>query len=451
MSVAISRNSPCSCGSGKRYKDCCGALPKGAAIPSSLTNVDTMLAQALAAQTARNLDGASALYQSVLDISPDHADALHMLGVIRMEQGDAVTATRLILNALDKVGWRIDFFRHNLGLAMSKLASRKQDWRSRHARVAEYRARPPVAAQSHTLSVKPLVSVVIPSYNHAAYLHAALDSVFAQTYDNFEVVVVDDGSHDASPEILREYARTHHQRMRLIVRENRGAPATLNELVALSRGDWIQPLNSDDQLSPNRLETMVAHVAARGDQFGFGAVRCIDDDGNPIDELAHAQAFEFRCAQSAIAFGETVGFCFLGGIPAISTGNFFFSKSLFNRVGGFADLRYHHDWDFCLRAVRWSEPIYVDSPSYRYRLHGSNTIHEQGGAQRQEVDTMMAAHLEYSLTALCENPWAPTYPVWGAVFLEEVFGAGVGALVLPNQIRQIANELMTEYSNQRHP
>ena len=79
----------------------------------------------------------------------------------------------------------------------------------------------------------PRVSVLIPSYNHAPYLPAALQSVFNQTYRDYEIVVVDDGSRDDSVAILKGYG----DRLRLIVQANRGTYPTLNRCIAESRGN----------------------------------------------------------------------------------------------------------------------------------------------------------------------------------------------------------------------
>jgi hypothetical protein len=79
---------------------------------------------------------------------------------------------------------------------------------------------------------------------------------------------------------------------------------------------------------------------------------------------------------------------------AISTGNLVFLKSLWEQVGGFSSHRYIHDWDFCLRALLRSEPVFVDEPLYLYRIHASNTINESAKKASAESDQLLASWME---------------------------------------------------------
>src|SRR5437763_2057042 len=169
---AIGRNDPCRCGSGKRYKACCGQL---AATESSRDVAATMKA-ALAAQQARRLDQAERLYRAALAVDPDLADALHMLGVVCYEQGNDAEAWRLILRALDVTDWRYPAYRHNFGLVLARAwrhldAAKVAAARGRYRQLGALRSAPP-------RSLSPRVAVVVPSFNHAGFVEHALDSVF---------------------------------------------------------------------------------------------------------------------------------------------------------------------------------------------------------------------------------------------------------------------------------
>ena len=98
------------------------------------------------------------------------------------------------------------------------------------------------------------VSVVIPLYNKAAYIRRALDSVLAQTFVDFELIVIDDGSTDASPEIVRQY---RDARIRLIGQKNAGVSATRNRGVAEAKNEWVAFLDSDDEWKPGFLAKVV--------------------------------------------------------------------------------------------------------------------------------------------------------------------------------------------------
>ena len=101
----------------------------------------------------------------------------------------------------------------------------------------------------------PRVSVVIPCYNHGAFLQETLESLHAQTFTNFEVIVVDDGSTDALTVALLD--SLVEPGLRVIRTENRGVSAARNRGIAEPRGEYILPLDSDDKIAPNYLEKTV--------------------------------------------------------------------------------------------------------------------------------------------------------------------------------------------------
>lgn len=113
----------------------------------------------------------------------------------------------------------------------------------------------------------PLVSVVLPVYNGEPYLAGALESILRQDHDRLEVIAIDDGSTDGSLETLQRY-RKADGRVSIISRENRGLVATLNEGLALARGELVARMDADDFSYPSRLSRQVA-VFARQPHCGF--------------------------------------------------------------------------------------------------------------------------------------------------------------------------------------
>src|ERR1700756_4754280 len=106
-----------------------------------------------------------------------------------------------------------------------------------------------------------MISVVIPSYNHEKFIARCVDSVLAQTYGDWELIVIDDGSRDSSNEMLAAYA-ARDSRITHLQQENRGAHATINRGLALAKGDILTILNSDDEFHPNRFERCLAEFDA---------------------------------------------------------------------------------------------------------------------------------------------------------------------------------------------
>jgi glycosyltransferase involved in cell wall biosynthesis len=103
----------------------------------------------------------------------------------------------------------------------------------------------------------PTVSVIMPVYNGADYLREALDSIFAQTFEQFELIVIDDGSTDSSEEILKQYSDS---RLRLFFQPNSGLAATLNRGIELAQGQYIARMDQDDISRPERFAKQVAFL-----------------------------------------------------------------------------------------------------------------------------------------------------------------------------------------------
>ena len=108
---------------------------------------------------------------------------------------------------------------------------------------------------------KPLLSVLMPVYNCGEYIEEALASVLAQTFTDFEVLVIDDGCCDRTPEIVRRMAR-HDRRIKMISRENRGIVDSLNEGIALAQGELLARMDGDDICEPHRFSHQLAFLNA---------------------------------------------------------------------------------------------------------------------------------------------------------------------------------------------
>ena len=115
---------------------------------------------------------------------------------------------------------------------------------------------------------KALVSVIIPAFNAAANIRQTLNSVLAQTYQEIEVIVVDDGSSDATSAIVEEFV-ARDPRFQLVRQSNAGVGAARNTAIRKARGKYIAPLDADDFWFPEKLEKQVACIEQCGDETGL--------------------------------------------------------------------------------------------------------------------------------------------------------------------------------------
>jgi len=112
-------------------------------------------------------------------------------------------------------------------------------------------------------SVPPRVSIILPVYNRARFLPACLESILAQTYARFEVLIIDDGSSDATPAVLAAFARRDPQRLRVVRQSNAGPYVARNRGLELAAGEFIAFADSDDRLHPEKLARQVAVLDAQ--------------------------------------------------------------------------------------------------------------------------------------------------------------------------------------------
>ena len=144
-----------------------------------------------------------------------------------------------------------------------------------------------------------LVSIVINNHNYARFLGEAIDSALAQTWKPLEVVVVDDGSTDDSPQLIARYG----SRVHAIVQPNGGQGAAYNAGFAASRGEWVLFLDSDDVLDANAIERMMA-LAVDGVAKVQGGLERIDGEGNPIGGIVPWVAHDGDVTPIALHFRQ---------------------------------------------------------------------------------------------------------------------------------------------------
>lgn len=259
----------------------------------------------------------------------------------------------------------------------------------------------------------PQVSVVLPAYNHEAYIAEAIDSVLGQSLADFELIIIDDGSQDRTPDIISTFT---DPRIRFVRQANVGSHAAINRGIGMATGRYVAILNSDDRYMPDRLARLLDVAEARSNPcFLVSAVRLIDADGQPITDPQnwwlrmyadiHRQWSQHRDPVAALMWGNLT----------VSTSNFFFSRSLFDALGPLRHYRYVLDWEYALRAASTLPDcfVYLDEATLLdYRLHGNNTI--LGGVIRNHIE---ASHIIRSALQRLDGE-AMRKPLWRLHYLQ---------------------------------
>jgi len=214
------------------------------------------------------------------------------------------------------------------------------------------------------MTYRPFVSVVIPTFNRAQRVQAALASVLAQTYPEFEVIVVDDGSTDGTAEAIQRLIspqRGNGKQIRYFFQPNQGQSAARNKGIDEARGEWVAFLDSDDVWLPEKLEWQLRAI----EQFEGKCCACITD-ARLVDNLGK-DTTAFR--ESGKRYEETLGVDQEASAGLVSCRDPFWVSTLLVRIdvikqlGSFdTNIRYAEDHDFLFRLSLATTFCYVNKP-----------------------------------------------------------------------------------------
>lgn len=219
---------------------------------------------------------------------------------------------------------------------------------------------------------RPLCTVLIPTYNMARYLDAAVRSVLADPLERVEVIVVDDGSTDATPGVMRTFTATdspdYDPRINYSKQKNRGKSAALNTVLPLASGDYVTVLDADDELPACSLHARV-QAAEQADGTVDMVVGGFEvfDDGGILGE---------RPAPDVESTGRLRTRYFTRFRTPFHLNACLLSRRLVQRVGTFDErLRRCQDVDYALRCLEHAdEVVVVDRPVYRYRKNRRSRV-----------------------------------------------------------------------------
>jgi GT2 family glycosyltransferase len=265
---------------------------------------------------------------------------------------------------------------------------------------------PPLLDSGPVKLPTPLVSVCVPTYNGARFLHQCLDSALRQSWRDLEVLVVDDGSSDETLAIARDYAR-RDERVRVQVNpHNLGLADNWNRCVALARGRWIKFLFQDDYLEPACVSRMLeaatgdtALVAVRRDiVFEPGIPASVRRTYEPFTTRASLSGFfghaaRIRAAEFAAHLVRRPRLNCIGEPTAL-----LIRRSAFDRFGAFnRDFAVLTDWEFAARVAIHTGLAYVDDTLAAFRVHAWSASQTRGASRRFRVWVLDGLIMEHEL------------------------------------------------------
>ncbi|MGL4034647.1 glycosyltransferase family 2 protein [Kosakonia cowanii] len=203
----------------------------------------------------------------------------------------------------------------------------------------------------------PLVTIVIPSYNHAQFIERAIISVFNQTYKNIEIIFIDDGSKDATKEIVEKLQQSFS--FKAIFQKNMGLSATLNKAIDMANGEYFSVCSSDDMYYSNKVEKQV--MALNNEPASpcvVAKASVVDDD----DCILPIESERYNSGLSGdITFEEL--FTFKTVLPVTCM----YRLDVLRQVGGFDSSLAAEDYDMSLKLSSRYKLIFIDEPLYYYR------------------------------------------------------------------------------------
>jgi glycosyltransferase involved in cell wall biosynthesis len=224
------------------------------------------------------------------------------------------------------------------------------------------------------------VSIIIPVYDASKYIDECIQSALGQTYEDIEIIAVDDGSKDDSLEKLRKYS----DKVKVLTKENGGTSTALNAGIKMMSGEWFKWLSADDVLEKNTIEVLINEIKKLGDNSNsyifYSSYNLIDQEGKIIGEFIEPNYNDLEdFYKNVILLDHYYG----NGTTSL------IHKSLFDRFGLFDEkVRFQEDYEFWLRCciIHGCKLHLIPKKLARYRLH-------EGQLTKKKIDESLE-HVE---------------------------------------------------------
>ncbi|MCX8515984.1 MAG: glycosyltransferase family 2 protein, partial [Alphaproteobacteria bacterium] len=245
-------------------------------------------------------------------------------------------------------------------------------------------------------SPTPKVSVIIPLFNHAQYVGTAIESIVKQTYKNWELIIIDDGSTDGSAKVARSWA-DKDSRVHYYYQPNGGVASARNHGLARARGDYVAWQDADDVSLPRRLARQLLVLKKNTAIGGVGCwLRLVDSRGRFMgrpQQLAARRPVGRRAR-------DQVKYLMGGGRYGYANNpTFMVRRSLIDKAGGFRRLRVGEDMDFLFRIEEQQPLMTIQAALYHYRQHGDNSETRLKKIARNKRLEIAVGNLVYFLSA----------------------------------------------------
>ncbi len=251
----------------------------------------------------------------------------------------------------------------------------------------------------------PLVSVIIPAYNHEQYVQETIRSIINQTYQNIELIIIDDGSKDQTFNKITELKEQCKKRFKSIhfeTKENEGTCRTLNKLLSLSQGKYIYLIASDDLAKPNAIETEVSFLEENPDYIlVVGDDEIIDSASQRIGWDKHQKQIDLNKA-TYITFAQFLqdknkplkfNSGQFGRYETLVNGNYipngFLIRADIIKKIGFTKEAPLEDWNMHLQLSKIGKMKFIDQILFSYRWHDTNTIKRKEYMQKIALQTLL--------------------------------------------------------------
>lgn len=234
----------------------------------------------------------------------------------------------------------------------------------------------------------PLVSVIIPSYNHEKYIEESVRSVWRQTYKNIELIVIDDGSSDQSINILNRLQHDSPIVMKVVQKENEGICKTLNLGLKLSSGKYISILASDDRYLETKFDLLVPIIEASDDDVSFIYSRNlnINEDGSQAgSQLTDLPQSNNELFEDILLFKRFPTIC-----SAV------IKRNILVEVGGFNEKYKFEDFDLLLRLTRRHKAIFCNQPTFEYRGSVEGSLGKNVSMLYKDLIASFSDNVEFS-------------------------------------------------------